>query len=147
MAEIPSPLSIFRCPIDVEIRSMDISVTPQEPRVLLVEDDLGVAQIQLLSMKLAGIAVDRVSTVAEGRSALETLGYTLCIFDQHLPDGHGNELISHIRGSLRSDMPVIVVSGARQDSNVARPGELGATEYMMKPFSPAALVESIKRLM
>ena len=140
-------MSIFRCPIPVEIRSMDISVTPQEPRVLLVEDDLGVAQIQLLAMKLAGIAVDRVSTVAEGRSALETLGYTLCIFDHHLPDGLGSELISHVRDVLRSDMPVIVVSGARQRSHMARAGKLGATEYMMKPFSPAALLETITKLM
>ena len=117
------------------------------PRVLLVEDDLGVAQIQLLAIKLAGIAIDRVSTVAEGRSALETLDYTLCIFDHHLPDGLGTDLIRHVRDAMDSDMPVIVVSGARQESNVARAGELGATEYMMKPFSPAALLESVKRLM
>lgn len=147
MAWIPSLLSIFRCPISVEIRDMENSLETKEPRVLLVEDDLGVAQIQLLAMKLAGIAVDRVSTVAEGRTALETLGYTLGIFDHHLPDGLGTELITHVRDSMDSDMPVIVVSGARQESNVARAGELGATEYMMKPFSPAALLESVKRLM
>lgn len=126
---------------------MDISVEPRKPRVLLVEDDLGVAQIQLLAMKLAGIAVDRVSTVAEGRSALETLDYTLCIFDHHLPDGLGTDLIRYVRDGMASDMPVIVVSGARQVSNVARAGELGATEYLMKPFSPSDLTDTVKRLM
>lgn len=142
----------MRRPIHVENIYMRISARsaqehPTPPRVLLVEDDLGVAQIQLLAMKLAGIAADRVSTVAEGRSALDTSNYSLCILDHHLPDGLGTDLIRHVRDRMDSDMPVIVVSGARQEANVARAGALGATEYMMKPFSPAALVESIKRLM
>lgn len=125
--------------------AIETFVRSPDHRVLLVEDDLGVAQIQLLALKLAGIDVDRVSTVAEGRSALDTSEYTLCIFDHHLPDGHGTQLISHVRDLLSSEMPVIVVSGARQESNVARAYALGATEYMTKPFSPSELVDAVRR--
>jgi DNA-binding response OmpR family regulator len=115
--------------------------------VLLVEDDLGVAQIQMLALKLAGIPVDRVSTVAEGRTALATSGYSLCIFDHHLPDGHGTELVTYVRELLNSDMPVIVVSGARQAAHVARTYALGATEYISKPFSPSDLTTAVQRLL
>ena len=126
---------------------MDIFTAPTESRVLLVEDDLGVAQVQLVALRLAGIAVDWVSTVAEGRIALDTSGYTLCIVDHHLPDGLGSDLISHVRELLASDMPVIVVSGARQGPHVVRAYTLGATEYITKPFSPATLTDAVRRLL
>jgi two-component system, chemotaxis family, chemotaxis protein CheY len=117
------------------------------PRVLLVEDSSTTRSFVATALEDAGI-VD-VTQVASGFAALQALPggrFDLVITDVNMPDITGLELIRFMRASAAlKHVPLIVISTEGRERDRERCLTLGANSYLVKPFTPGALVEAVRR--
>ena len=85
----------------------------------------------------------------DGKEAIEHIEQfkpDLILTDIMMPFVSGLEVISHVRNKLNSQTPIIVFSSAGQEEIVLKAFDIGATDFMSKPFSPHELVIRVKRL-
>jgi len=115
-------------------------------RILIVEDDPAVAAGIADGLGAAAIEVDAVAT---GQAALDTLGkahdlapFDLVLLDLGLPDMDGTEVARAIRA--RSAVPIIVVSARGDEMDRVLALELGADDYLVKPFGMRELLARIR---
>jgi DNA-binding response OmpR family regulator len=111
-------------------------------RILLVEDDIDMANALRLALQKHGMLVDAVATVAQATEALRQNVHDLVLLDRQLPDGDGVRLVSTAR-SIRADMPVIVLTARGAVADRVKGLDLGADDYLVKPF---AIEELLARL-
>jgi DNA-binding response OmpR family regulator len=110
--------------------------------VLIVEDDAAIAAPLVKGLIREGFDARAVTTGAE---ALEATGYDLALVDLGLPDIDGYEVCRQIR--KRSDVPIIVVTARDEEVDRVVALELGADDYIIKPFGFRELVARIRAVM
>jgi two-component system OmpR family response regulator len=103
-------------------------------RILIAEDDQVLADGLLRSLRAAGYAVDQVSSGSEADSALASHEFDLVILDLGLPKLHGFEVLRNLRGR-GSSTPVLILTAADSVEQRVKGLDLGADDYMAKPFS------------
>ena len=116
-----------------------------EAHILVVDDD---AQIRQLAAKLLREHGFRVSLARDGREmwkAIDTAGIDLVILDIMLPGGNGLDLCREIR--TRSTLPVIMVTALGSDTDRIVGLEIGADDYLAKPFNPRELLARINAVL
>jgi DNA-binding response OmpR family regulator len=116
-----------------------------QPLILVVEDETSIASFVAAYLKNAGYAV---RTAASAQAALtEMMGETpaLVVLDLNLPDGDGVELCRRIRKS--SDVPILMLTARDEDVDKIIGLEVGADDYMTKPFNPRELVARVKSVL
>lgn len=117
-------------------------------KILVVDDDPTMVKLINVNLKLNNYSVIEATS---GEQALEVLSkepLDLVVLDIMMPGVDGWEVLRRIRGSSETqEMPVILVTAKTQDSDVIRGWELGADEYVIKPFNPLLLVEVIKMVL
>ena len=114
-------------------------------RILLVEDDKTIAMGLEYSLQEEGYTIVLCHTVADGKRALSEQKIDLCIFDLTLPDGSGYELCKLAR--TRWDLPVIILTACDEEVNVVLGLEMGADDYITKPFRIRELTARIKTVL
>jgi two-component system, OmpR family, phosphate regulon response regulator PhoB len=114
--------------------------------ILVIDDDPVAAKLLELTLNPKGYSVEIARDMASGRHALESGGHDALILDIFLPDGSGWEILRYLRTELRLTLPVIVLTGHRQEDYATRAAEFGANCYVTKPFSPRELAAHIDRL-
>lgn len=121
------------------------AVPPSRPTVLLVEDDRAVRYLFTQVLHNNGYFVIAAEDGATGLDIARARIHTLdaVITDSRMPGLDGRELVTHIR-ALRSDIPILVVSGAVETANRANASD-SATRYFAKPVSPERLVVELRR--
>lgn len=107
-------------------------------RFLLVEDNDDLAQSVAQRLRLDGHAVDRAATLAEAADCQAAAPYDLILLDISLPDGDGRDFLAGQRRA-RSDTPVIVMTARSAVSDRIDVLDLGADDYVTKPFDFAEL--------
>lgn len=117
-------------------------------RIMVVEDDRNIQLVLKYRLEKEGY---RVLLAGDGADALEKVRAEkpdLIILDLALPKMDGFEFLEHMRGDCRSsDVPVIVLTAYGYESNRARSLELGAVEFVTKPFSPRQLVAEVWKVL
>jgi two-component system, OmpR family, response regulator RegX3 len=108
-------------------------------RVLIVEDDDAIAEPLASGLGREGFAVERVAT---GEAALQAPPTDLVLLDLGLPDVDGYEVCRRIRAS--SDVPIIVITARGEEVDRVIGLELGADDYLVKPFGFRELVARIR---
>lgn len=111
-------------------------------RILIVEDELAIAELQRDYFALDGYEVDICLTGTEGLQRATEGGYDLIILDLQLPGMDGFELCRQIRGIC--DVPILIVSAKKEEADKIRGFGLGADDFVTKPFSPSELVARAK---
>ncbi|SFG55396.1 two component transcriptional regulator, winged helix family [Desulfotomaculum arcticum] len=111
-------------------------------RILIIEDDLHIAELERDYLQLNGFKADIVQDGAQGLKRALAGNYDVIIVDLMLPGKDGYEIIKEIRARL--DVPMMVISAKDEDINKIRGLEYGADDYLTKPFSPGELVARIK---
>lgn len=112
-------------------------------RILIVEDDKALAQG--LCMTLEQYDCTAAPTLALARQALQEGGWDLVILDVNLPDGSGLDLLARLRQT--SGLPVLILTANDLELDEVRGLELGADDYVTKPFSLAVLRARVKNLL
>ena len=102
-------------------------------RVLVVAADEKLIALTRLSLAKNGLEVKAATTAYGGLAALDASAYDLVILDTVLPDLSGWEVLRRIRGS--SEVPVMLLTRRNSDVDKARGLDLGADDYLTKPFS------------
>ncbi len=113
--------------------------------ILIVEDEPSIAEVVALYLKRAGFQTIQAADGLEARSLLERQMPDLGIIDIMLPGLDGLSLTRWLRD--RSDMPVILLTSRRAESDRIEGLELGADDYVVKPFSPQELVSRVRAVL
>jgi DNA-binding response OmpR family regulator len=117
-------------------------------RVLIVDDDPDIQRLVSYNLQIAGF--DPV-TAASGRKALEIIAERppdLIILDLMLPDVDGNEVCRSVRTMGRTRrIPILMLTARSEEADRVLGFELGADDYVTKPFSPRELVLRVKSLL
>jgi two-component system, OmpR family, response regulator len=110
--------------------------------VLLVEDDLRLAALTREYLESHGLAVVHVADGRRGLSEALSGRFDAVLLDLMLPGKDGLEVCRELRG--RSDVPVIVLTARGEEADRVMGLELGADDYLAKPFSPRELLARIR---
>ncbi|MFT4047345.1 MAG: response regulator [Solimonas sp.] len=111
-------------------------------RILLVEDDRLIADTLVAALARGGHVIDHARTLREAEAALDG-EYVLVLLDLGLPDGDGLQLLCAIR-ARRDPLPVIVLTARDRTTDRAFGLDLGADDYVIKPFEMVELEARIR---
>ncbi|CAI6052781.1 response regulator transcription factor [Cohnella sp. JJ-181] len=111
-------------------------------RILIVEDELVIGEVQKDYLEAAGCAVEIATSGDVGLAKALAEDYDLLILDLMLPKVDGFEICRQIRA--RKNIPILMVSARKEDIDKIRGLGLGADDYMTKPFSVGELVARVK---
>jgi DNA-binding response OmpR family regulator len=110
--------------------------------ILIVEDDLAIAEIERDFLEIEGFAVTLETDGVKGMAAALSGGFDLILLDVMLLGKDGYAICREIRGKI--DVPVLMVTARVEDVDKVRGLGLGADDYISKPFSPTELVARVK---
>ncbi|WP_294226305.1 response regulator transcription factor [uncultured Shimia sp.] len=102
-------------------------------KFLLVEDNIELANAVSARLQLDGHVIDHADKIEDAMAFMQTGEYDLILLDIMLPDGDGRTFLKHHR-SGKNDTPVIVLTARSQVSDRISLLDLGADDYMTKPF-------------
>ena len=111
-------------------------------KILLVEDDTDIAELERDYLEASGFVVDISSDGDEGKHLALTGDYSLILLDVMLPGADGFAICRAVRKKL--DIPILMVSARLEDVDKIRALGLGADDYIVKPFSPSELAARVK---
>src|SRR5437667_7126529 len=115
------------------------------PTILVVEDESSIASFVALYLKNAGYAVKTASTGNEALTQAAAQMPNLIVLDLMLPDVDGIEVCRRIRQS--SDVPILMLTARDEDVDKIIGLEVGADDYLTKPFNPRELVARVKSIL
>ena len=113
--------------------------------VLVVEDETSIASFVAAYLRNAGYVVTTAATAQAALAHLAGESPALVILDLNLPDGDGVELCRRIRKT--SDVPILMLTARDEDIDKIIGLEVGADDYMTKPFNPRELVARVKSIL
>ena len=115
-------------------------------RILIAEDDQVLADGLLRSLRVSGAVVDHVANGSEADAALMANNeFDLLILDLGLPKMHGLEVLKKLR-ARGSAMPVLILTAAESVEDRVQGLDLGADDYMAKPFALSELEARVRAL-
>ncbi|MBT9514919.1 MAG: two-component system response regulator CreB [Acidovorax sp.] len=117
-------------------------------RVLLLEDDPAIARTVAYALERDGLAVTHSLLVHDARQQLQRTRFDLLVLDVGLPDGSGLDLLRDVRNAApTAALPVLMLSAHGEEIDRVLGLELGADDYLTKPFSPRELAARVKALL
>ena len=114
-------------------------------RILLIEDDQALGRGIALALAGEGREIRVAATLAQGRAALGEEEYALVLLDLNLPDGNGLDFLTALRRT--SGVPVLILTANDLESDQVAGLELGADDYVTKPFSLEEVVSRIRAIL
>ena len=117
----------------------------QPHTILVVEDETSIASFVALYLKNAGYQVKAVGSGSSALNAVAAEMPSLIILDLNLPDMDGIEICRRIRKS--SDVPILMLTARDEDVDKIIGLEVGADDYLTKPFNPRELVARVKSVL
>ena len=120
----------------------------QSARLLLIDDDARLASMVGDYLGQAGFAVEVAGSLAAGRALLAADAFDALVLDLMLPDGDGLDLCRELRGQARTrHLPLLMLTARGEPMDRILGLELGADDYLPKPFEPRELLARIKALL
>lgn len=113
--------------------------------IFLLEDDDAIGMGLKYSLEKEGYNVTLTKSVAKAKESFEEKKNDLCILDINLPDGNGYEVCKYIKE--KEDVPVIFLTASDAEVNVVMGLEMGADDYICKPFRIGELMARIKTVL
>lgn len=121
-------------------------ISPKK-KILLAEDNSILSLLLKFRLEKEGYELLIANDGKEAIEHIEKHNPVLILTDIMMPFVSGLEVISHVRSKLKSISPILVFSSAGQEEIVAQAFNLGATDFMSKPFSPNELVLRIRNIL
>jgi DNA-binding response OmpR family regulator len=118
---------------------------PARPRILFVEDETSIAEPFASALRRSGFDPELVGTAAGALSAARREPPDLVLLDLTLPDGDGRDVCRALRQD--SDVPIVMLTARGTELDRVIGLELGADDYVVKPFSSAEVVARIRAVL
>lgn len=115
-------------------------------KILLVEDDTGIQEMLKFSLSAEGYSIDQAFTVKQAWEIIQEKAIDLVLLDWMLPDNSGIDLLHRIR-KYHSMLPVIMVTAKTEEEDRILGLDVGADDYVTKPFSVRELNSRIQALL
>ncbi|HVN68262.1 MAG TPA: response regulator transcription factor [Candidatus Binatia bacterium] len=115
-------------------------------RVLIVEDEAQIVEVVRAYLEREGFIVESCASVAAALAALERFAPDVLVLDITLPDGSGLDVLRSA-GAADARVPTIVLTARGDEADRVVGLELGADDYVTKPFSPRELVARVRALL
>jgi DNA-binding response OmpR family regulator len=116
-------------------------------RVLIADDDPMILRLMDVALGAAG---HEVTTAVDGRDALDQMQQAnpdIIVLDGMMPELGGLEVLQTLKSdAATSTIPVVLMTARAEEDDIARGLDLGASEYLVKPFPPKDLIDIIGRL-
>ena len=112
------------------------------PRIFLVEDDKAIAKNLILLLRSEGFTITHAPTRIEALAVLAGNEFDLALIDVSLPDGNGFTVCTEIKEN--QDIPVIFLTASGDEASVVTGLNMGADDYITKPFRPRELIARIR---
>jgi two-component system OmpR family response regulator len=121
---------------------------PRIPRIFIAEDDESILDLLITRMRIAGY---HTSQERNGMAALEAIKRappTACILDVNMPGMDGFTVLKRLRADpLTAHVPVLILTARRAPDDIKTAIQLGATDYLSKPFNDEQLLARVARLL
>jgi len=114
-------------------------------KILVVDDDPDLLALVAFALTNAGYAVVKAGDTQAALAAFDAELPNLVILDINLPSGSGFDVCRAIRG--RSEVPIMMLTVRGEEEDLVRALDLGADDYLTKPFSPRTLLARVKALL
>jgi two-component system catabolic regulation response regulator CreB len=122
-----------------------MSNVPNKPRILIVEDESGIADTLQYALRTDGFETHWCATAEAALAEVHKNAPALIILDVGLPDMNGFELFKRLRATV--DFPVVFLTARGEEIDRVVGLELGADDYVAKPFSPRELVARVRTVL
>jgi len=119
--------------------------SPAPPRILLLEDDPAIARTVIYALERSGLQVTHCLLVRDAQQQLALRPHDLLVLDVGLPDGSGLDLCRQVRA--QGATPVLMLSAHGEEIDRVLGLELGADDYVTKPFSTRELLARIRAVL
>lgn len=116
-------------------------------RILVAEDNRLILETISHSLSREGYEIIKANDGKECLAFLENTDVDLIITDLYMPYVNGNEVITILRDERKKTTPILVLSAAGAEDNVLKAFELGADDFMVKPFSLVELNIRVRKLL
>ncbi len=113
--------------------------------ILVVDDEPNIVELAKLYLEQEGYRVERVGNGSDALLKLNSAKPSLIVLDLMLPDIDGFEVCRQIR--KKSDIPILMLTARKEDVDKIVGLELGADDYLTKPFNPRELVARVKAIL
>jgi len=120
-----------------------MSAGAKTPHLLVVDDEPAIRRFLRVGLTAQRFRVSEAASLAEAQDALRRQNFDLVILDLGLPDGDGQALIANLR-EAGAGVPVIVLSSRGDQTSKVRALDLGADDYLTKPFGMEELMARIR---
>ncbi|AEH44278.1 two component transcriptional regulator, winged helix family [Thermodesulfatator indicus DSM 15286] len=115
--------------------------------ILIVEDEQDIARLVARTLEKEGFKTRIASSLAEGQELIDKEIPELVILDLMLPDGNGLELCKYLRFQEKTEIPVMILTAKGEEIDRILGFEMGADDYIVKPFSPKELSLRVKAIL
>ncbi|MEG0391166.1 MAG: response regulator transcription factor [Anaerovoracaceae bacterium] len=117
-------------------------------KILLVEDDINIVENLTVLLEGEGYKVERAMGQVEALALIGKESFDLALLDISIPDGSGYAVCSAIKGEkATADVPVIFITAYDDEASAVTGLDMGADDYITKPFRPRELVSRIKSIL
>ena len=113
--------------------------------ILLVEDDKNISNTISYYLQSKGFIIHTAKTVKEGIEKIENNDYALILLDINLPDGTGYDLYQKMK--TIQEIPTIFLTALDEEKDIVKGFDLGADDYITKPFHAGELLSRIKNVL
>ncbi len=113
------------------------------PRVLVVDDEVDLAELLELTLLKMGLDVEKANGVVAAKALIDTQHFDLCLSDMRMPDGEGLDLVRHIQAK-GLDLPIAVITAYGSTENAVAALKAGAFDYLAKPVALEQLRSLVK---
>jgi DNA-binding response OmpR family regulator len=129
------------------VAQMVEQVTSPSARILIVEDDPDIQQLLREILTGANFTVDATDSGQEALRILDQQEIDLLLLDVLLPDLSGYEVCERVRERHLTELPILMLTALAQPEQVTQGLEIGADDYLIKPFIPRQLVLRVENLL
>lgn len=119
----------------------------QGKSILVIEDDAKIRQLVRIYLERAGFEVAEADDGREAKEQFKKIDPCFVIIDLMLPQESGESVCRWIRSEMKSDVPVIMLTAKVSEKDRIRGLEMGADDYVTKPFSPKELVVRVETVL
>ena len=135
-------------PSTVQANASNPSTHATAARLLVIDDDARLASMVCEYLRNAGFEVEAAGTLAHGRERLASSRFDALVLDLMLPDGDGLDMCREIRSQARlRHLPLLMLTARGEPMDRIVGLELGADDYLPKPFEPRELLARVKALL